>query len=161
MVRHALLLAQNVIIGITNPDAAQRRAHPTSAHRHLDAANPFSYAQRERLIEAALQCECIPQSRYRIVPFPLEEPERWHTLLEAGTPQLVRVFSDWEREKVRRFTAADYPVVVLEGNPSTRISGTDVRSQMARGDTQLGAVPPGARELLASWCTNRAGHEHA
>jgi nicotinamide mononucleotide adenylyltransferase len=153
MVRHALSVAQQVVIGITNPDGAPRTAHPGSAHRHLDAANPFTYAQREQLVDAALRVDGIARSRYRIVPFPLDEPALWPALLAPGTPQLVRVFSDWEREKVRRFAAAGYPPIVLQGDPARRLKATDLRESLQRGDTLLEAVPPGARELLAGWFT--------
>jgi cytidyltransferase-like protein len=153
MVRHALSLARQVVIGITNPEGAPRTAHPASAHRHLDGANPFTYAQREQLVDAALQADGIPRSRYEIVPFPLEDPASWPALLAQGTPQLVRVFSDWEREKVRRFAAAGYPPVVLQGDPARRLAAADLRERLARGETWLKAVPPGARELLAAWFT--------
>jgi nicotinamide-nucleotide adenylyltransferase len=160
MVRHALSLAQQVVVGITNPDGTRRNAHPSSAHRHLDAANPFSYAQRAALIESALAAEAVPPTRYRIIPFPLEEPDRWPVVLAPGTPQLVRVFSAWEREKVRRFEAAGYPIVVLEGDPTGRVAGTELRRQLAAGSSMLDAVPPGARELLASWYARKASASH-
>ena len=161
MVRYALSLARQVVIGITNPDGVPRTAHPASAHRHLEGANPFSYAQREQLVNAALQADGIPRVCYGIVPFPLEDPAAWPALLAPGTPQLVRVFSDWEREKVRRFAAAGYPPVMLQGEPSRRLVATDLRERLARGETSLQAVPPGARELLAAWFAHATGDASA
>lgn len=151
LVRHALGLAARVLIGITNPDGAARAAHPTSAHRHLADANPYSYAQREQLIDAALRADGIDAARVRIVAFPLDEPQRWPALLPPGTPQLVRIYSDWEREKARRFAAAGYPPRVLQGDPATRVTATEIRRRLAAGEPWQHWVPPGARELLAEW----------
>jgi cytidyltransferase-like protein len=151
LVRHALALAPRVVIGITNPDATERRAHPASAHRHLPDANPYSFEQRASLVAAALRAAGVGSGRFAIVPFPLEAPQRWSQLLPPGTVQLVRVFSDWEREKVRRFEAAGFPVVVLSGDTTGRLSATRVRAALAAGEPWQQWVPPGARELLASW----------
>jgi len=151
LVRYALARAERVVIGITNPDPATRQAHPASEHRHLPSANPFSYTQRRELIEVALLADGGERNRFDIVPFPLEEPAQWPSILPFGTPQLVRVFSDWEREKARRFEAAGYPVCVLQGNVACRISASDIRAAMAKREQWQHWVPPGARELLASW----------
>ena len=163
MVRHALAIATHVVIGITNPDGAPRAAHPANAHRHLDEANPYSYAQREQLVTAALQADGIAAARYRIVPFPLDAPAEWPAIVPPGTPQLVRVFTDWEREKVRRFAAAGYPPIVIEGDIATRLTATEVRRCLAAGEGAPDSVPPGARELLVAWtaATRAAGREGA
>lgn len=151
LLQHAFAQARHVVIGITNPEPAARTAHPASAHRHLAAANPWTYAERAALIDAALRCDGVKAARYTILPFPLDEPARWPALLPTGTPQLVRVFSDWEREKVRRFASAGYPPRVLEGNAATRLSASDIRSAMQNAEPWQQWVPPGARELLARW----------
>jgi cytidyltransferase-like protein len=151
MVRHALTIGTHVLIGITNPDGAPRAAHPANAHRHLDEANPYSYVQRVELVAAALQADAIDAARYHIVPFPLDTPAEWPAILPPGTPQLVRVFTEWEREKVRRFAAAGYPPIVIEGDLETRLTATDVRRCLAAGEGAPDSVPPGARELLMAW----------
>ena len=160
MVRHALGLAERVLIGVTNPDEAQLVEHAASAHRHLASANPYSYQQRVQLIDAALQVEGIARERYDLVPFPLDAPERWPALVAPGTPQLVRVYSDWEREKVRRFTAAGYPPLVLEGKVARRLTATEIRRAMAAGEGVPASVPPGAQELLTLWHSAVAGGRH-
>lgn len=151
LVRLALERTSCVIVGVTNPEPEDRRAHPASAHRHLASANPFTYAQREQAIDAALRADGVARDRYRIVPFPLDEPARWPAVAPPGTPQFVRVYSDWEREKARRFEAAGYPPVVLEGDLDTRVSGTEIRRRMASGESWEAWVPPGAREAVTRW----------
>ena len=100
------------------------------------------------MITAALTTDGVSPARFRIEPFPLESPADWPSLLPLGTGQLVRVFSDWEREKVRRFDVAGYPAIVVEGNPLTRISGTEIRRRLASGEPWEQWVPSGARELV-------------
>ncbi len=148
MVHAALGLAQRVMIGVTNPDPTTLHRHATSAHRHLPDANPFTFEERAAMINAALTADGVPLDRVQIEPFPLESPERWPSLLPRGTRQLVRVFSDWEREKVQRFDGAGYPAIVLEGNSLTRISGTEIRRRLVSGEPWEQWVPPGARELV-------------
>ena len=151
MVRHALRLAERVVIGVTNPEDRPREQHPSSAHRHLAEANPLSFAQRRQLIEAALQADGIAVSQWEVIAFPLDGSEHWSSLIPPGTPQLVRVFSAWEREKVRRFAAAGYPPVILEGDAASRLSASAVRQALRDTRRVPVSVPPGARELLAGW----------
>lgn len=156
MALHGLALARRLIVGITNPDPARRVAHAASAHRHLAESNPLSFAQRSRLVEAALHAAGVAAGRFDIVAFPLDEPSAWARLLPAGTPQLVRVFSDWEREKARRFAAAGYPPIVLEGDPARRATATEIRRLIRCGEAWQDQVPAGARELLEEWLRDAA-----
>jgi hypothetical protein len=61
------------------------------------------------------------------------------------------VFSDWEREKVRRFAAAGFPPRVLQGDPERRVAATEIRRRIVAGEPWDAEVPAGARELLAAW----------
>lgn len=157
MVRFALHRASKVLIGITNPDEQHREQHPSSRHRHLAESNPLSLWQRRQLIEAALTQDGIAKSSWNIVAFPLEKSEQWPALVPRGTPQLVRVFSQWEREKVCRFEMAGYPTLVIEGDPATRLSASDVRTTLRNTHRVPTSVPPGARELLSCWLTENQG----
>jgi len=166
LVDFALARAPRVFIAITNPDRRSRVASPESAHRHLDSANPFSWLERLQMIEAALGAAEVARGRYVIVPFPIEAPATWTDYVPAGTTQLVRIYSDWEREKVRRLEAGGYPVIALGGDPGRRLSAGALRAAMARGDGGWSPqVPPGTREylwrlgrrVLAARCGDGAG----
>jgi cytidyltransferase-like protein len=148
---YALRLAERVIVGITNAEPGALRAHAASPHRHLTGANPYSFEQRRQMILAALTAAGIDAKRVDIRPFPLEDSTLWPEIAPPGTPQLVRVFSDWEREKVRRFTAAGYPPLVLTGNAAQRISGSAIRAAMQSNAPWQQWVPAGARECLLAW----------
>ena len=49
----ALREADHLIVAVTNPDHTARHEESTSDHRHTDGANPFTYFQRLRLLQAA------------------------------------------------------------------------------------------------------------
>jgi cytidyltransferase-like protein len=145
----ALRDADHLIVAVTNPDRRARHAEPTSAHRHLPEANPFSYFERARLLRAALDGAGLG-SRSTIVPFDLTRPDCWPDYVPPAARQFVRVYSDWERDKAARLSAAGYPVTVIEGDPAGRITATGIRARLG-GDPGdwADAVPPAVVPLLA------------
>lgn len=145
---HALSIAERTLVCITNPDARSLQPLAASKHRHLAASNPFSYFERMRMITAALEAAGLAAERYDIVPFPLDASSVWPAYVPRGTPQLVRVYSEWEREKTRRLEAANYPVLMLEGNRQSRISASEIRAAMAAGEPWAHWVPQGTRDML-------------
>lgn len=148
LVMHGLKLADQVIIGITNPDRRSLKAVPSSSHRHRSSANPFTYLERQRIIHAALKGAAISPARYEVVPFPLDDPNVWRDYIPASTRQLVRVFSDWERDKAAALRDGGYEVVVLDGDPGHRISSSSVRAAMASGLPWQHWLPRGCAETL-------------
>lgn len=100
------------------------------------------------MIAAALSRERQFAGRFVIKPCDLDDPSTWSRVFPPGTMQLVRIFSDWEREKVRRFRAAGYAVCDLLGDASRRIAATDIRAAMSSGREWARLVPPGTREWL-------------
>ncbi len=148
LVEHAMTLADAVVIGITNPDERSRIADGTSAHRHTDAANPFSYFDRQRIICAALLGEDFAPDTFTIVPFPLDQPQVWGDYIPTHAVQLVRTFSPWEHRKVSLLEDGGYPVEVLEGDSATRIHATEVRRAITEGQPWEHWVPEGAAAVL-------------
>ena len=143
LLHHALAACEHVIVAITNPDRAARRAEPTSEHRHTDAANPFTYFERARLVAAAVT------ERITIVPFDLTRPEHWADYVPRSARQYIGVHSAWERDKAARLSAAGYTVELVERDPATRISASDVRASLRAGDDRWRAlVPPATVPLL-------------
>lgn len=145
---HALSIGDRLIVCITNPDDRSLQKVTSSAHRHLRSSNPFSYFERLQMIDTALRAAGVAADRYAIVPFPLEEPAEWFVYVPAGTSQIVRTYSDWERDKAGRLEAAGYPVILLEGNPQRRVSATAIRAAMSVTEPWSQWVPSGTREFL-------------
>jgi len=150
LVMHGLTLADRAIIGITNPDSRSFKAVATSAHRHQPSANPFTYLERLRIIDAAMQAAAVSTARYEVVPFPLHDPGVWADYIPYSIPQLVRAFSDWERDKSRALQRGGYSVELLEGDPQQKIAASDVRAAMATGQSWQHWLPKGAAAALES-----------
>lgn len=148
----ALARCDHLIIAITNPDSGARHKEPTSTHRHTPDANPFTYFERALLLRAALDADGIAD-RSTIVPFDLTRREHWPEYVPLGCMHVVRAFSDWERQKADWLQEAGYQVTVLDGDPQTKLSATDIRALLAEGDERWqdyvpAAVAPVLRELL-------------
>lgn len=143
----ALREADHLIVAVTNPDHTARHEESTSDHRHTDGANPFGYFERLRLLETALAGAGLA-GRASVVPFDLTRPQVWPEYVPLGARQFVRVYDAWEREKADRLAAAGYEVTVLDGDPGTRISASDIRTALASGGAWADRVPPGTVPLL-------------
>jgi len=150
LVMYGLTLADKVIVGITNPDNRSLKAVATNTHRHQPSANPFTYLERLRIIDAALRCAAVATDRYEVVPFPLDDSRVWADYIPYSTPQLVRVFSAWERDKAATLQRGGYVVELLQGDPEQKISASDVRAAMAVGQPWQHWLPSGAAEVVAS-----------
>jgi cytidyltransferase-like protein len=142
----ALRDADHLVVAVTNPDTGARLEEATSAHRHLPGANPFTYFERARLLHVALADRGWAR-RTTIVPFDLTRPRYWPEYVPLHAHHLVRAYSEWEREKAGRLAEAGYPVTVLDGDPATRISATDIRARF-RDDDWAELVPAAVVPLL-------------
>lgn len=149
--------ADHLVVAVTNPDSGARHAESTSAHRHLPRSNPFTFFERARMLRAALAGRG-PAEHATIVPFDLTHPQTWAEYVPLHARQLVRVYGDWEREKASRLAGAGYPVTVLDGDPATKLSATDVRAHLhgdpaGWADLVPAAVVPLLIEILATRAT--------
>ena len=143
----ALAAHDRLVVAVTNPDTGARHAESTSAHRHTDAANPFTYYERARLLAAALAGAGLAD-RATVVPFDLTRPAVWDEYVPRDAVHYVRAYSAWESDKAARLTGGGYRVVVLDGDPATKLDATDIRAHFA-DDTWRGLVPPATVPVLA------------
>jgi nicotinamide-nucleotide adenylyltransferase len=137
----ALHRCEHLVVAITNPDLGARHEESTSAHRHTDAANPFTYFERVQLLDAALT-EHGWGERTTIVPFDLTRPGHWAEYVPLRARHFVRAYSDWERQKAQWVGEAGYPVTVLDGDPARKLSATDIRRLLAGGTESWKAHVP-------------------
>ncbi len=144
----ALAQCEHLIIAVTNPDSGARHAEASSAHRHTAAANPFTYYERARLIDAAMNARGLSK-RYTLVPFDLVRTEVWTQYVPLSARHFVRAYGEWERDKAQRFEEAGYAVSLLEGDSSRRQSASTIRDSIRAGnDGWHQLVPAGTRALL-------------
>ncbi|MEZ5500105.1 MAG: hypothetical protein R3E77_11850 [Steroidobacteraceae bacterium] len=161
LLRIAFDNAERVIIGITNPEPGRAQMHPASSHRHQRHANPLTFEQRRLLVSTVLDSYGWAVDRYSIVAFPLEDPSKWSMLIPITATQLVRVFSDWERDKARSFAALGYSTWVIQGDPDNRISASNVRRLMRQNGHWRQYVHPAAYALLLEWQSAMLAHQES
>lgn len=138
----------HLIVGITNPDPSLIIQEPSDPERHLPAANFFTFFERQRMVRAALAEAGCDAHQVSVVPFPIHHPERWRFYCPPGTTQFVRIFSAWGREKVERFQAMGWPVVVLDEGEKKQVSGTEVRRRLVMGQGWEELVPVAVARIL-------------
>ncbi len=143
----ALRECDHLVVALTNPHTEARHEEGSSAHRHTASANPFTYYERVRLIEAAVQ-ERGWSERITLVPFDLTRRELWPQFVPLSARQYVRAYGEWEREKARWFEQAGYAVTLLDGDPASRVSAGDVRARMRAGDCSWQPLVPAATAPL-------------
>jgi len=134
-------------VGITNPDPSRVKPEPADPLRHLPESNPYTYAERLRMVKAAAADADL---EVHVIPFPVNEPELWHAYAPEGVTQFIRHFSEWGGTKIERFRAAGYEVVVLDQGVEKEISGADVRAAMREGGDWRALVPPGVARVIES-----------
>jgi cytidyltransferase-like protein len=146
--RLALDRCETLIIGITNPDPFQIAQEATSDHRHLEASNPYTFFQRQRMIRAVLLDAGVLLERVIFIPFPVNLPDRWRYYVPSDAMQFVRVFSDWEQTKVDRLRKAGYQVEVLTPGAEKAIEATEVRRRFTGSEDWRELVPAGAARVI-------------
>jgi cytidyltransferase-like protein len=143
--RGAAARSDEIWVGITNPDPARVKPEASDPARHLPESNPYTYAERLLMVEAAAADIGID---VHVIPFPVNEPELWGAYVPPGVTQYVRLFSEWGGTKLERLREAGYEVVVLDEGAEKEISGTDVRQALRAGGNWESLVPPGVAEVL-------------
>jgi len=137
----ALAECEHLIIAVTNPDSTARREEQSSAHRHTASANPFTYFERARLLATAAGQRGW-RGRVTVVPFDLTRLDLCSQYVPLTARQFVRAYTDWEREKARWLEQAGYTVALLDGDPSARISASEIRAGIRAKDVRWHSLVP-------------------
>ena len=146
--RGAAQRADEVLVGITNPDPTRIRPEPSDPLRHLPESNPWSYAERLLMVKAAATDLGLDLARLHVIPFPVNEPELWPAYVPDGVTQYLRLFSEWGGTKLDRMREAGYEVVVLDEGVDKEISGAEVRESLRAGGDWESLVSPGVARVI-------------
>jgi nicotinamide-nucleotide adenylyltransferase len=132
-------------VGITNPDPSHVKPEPSDPLRHLPESNPYTYAERLLMVTAVAENVDVD---VHVIPFPVNQPELWHSYVPPNVTQYVRHFSDWGSTKIERFRCAGYDVVILDEGAEKEISGVDVRTAMRELRDWQSLVPPAVARVI-------------
>ena len=145
---------RRLAVGVTNPDGFPTRPEPSDPARHLPESNPFSYAERRRMVEAVAAAAGL--RAVEVFPFPITEPGLWDDHVPAGAVQFVRVLSPWGTSKLARFEERGFETVVLDAPGGKSVSGVQVRAAMREGGDWRALVPPAVAAVIDSLPADRA-----
>lgn len=143
-------VCDQLLVGISNADPTWIRFEANSAHRHQAAANPFTYYERQRMIRAALVEAGIDDGRLTFTPFPIHDLRLLPSYVPVHAVHVIRIFSEWEREKAERLRAHGWRVVELHPGAVKTISGSEVRRRLYEGGDWTALVPPAVAAVIAS-----------
>ena len=139
---------RRLVVGITNPDPARVRAEAASPHRHEPGSNPFTFFERAVMVRDVLLAEGLRSREFVVVPFPINAPELCRYYVPAGAVHFVRVYSDWEREKVRRLRDHGFTVEVIDPGKEKEVSGAEVRRLLRSGLPWEHLVPDSTANIV-------------
>ena len=100
------------------------------------------------MIHAALVEAGAELKHVSLVPFPIHHPERWRYYCPQDAVQFMRLYSDWGREKARRFQDGGWVVELLDPGADKLVSGRAVRQRLQEGQGWEELVPVAVVEVL-------------
>jgi nicotinamide-nucleotide adenylyltransferase len=141
---------RHLVVGITNPDPTAIRAEAADPHRSEPSANPLSYYQRYRLVDAALGARGLGREDFSIVPFPIHDPGRYGHYVPLDALFFLTIYDAWGEEKLRRFRRLGLRTEVLwRRRPEEKgVTAAQVRCRIAAGEPWEELVPPAVARIM-------------
>ena len=136
---------RHLIVGITSPDRSVAPAEAADPNRGLDEANPCTYYERMKMVEAALLEVGVSREEFDIVPFPIGKPELIRYYIPDGTTIFVTILDQWGHCKTDRLRDFGYPVEVLWERNDKIISSSMIR-KCIREDRDWSEFVPSATD---------------
>jgi cytidyltransferase-like protein len=122
--------------------------------RNSAPANPLTFEQRSTLVRAALIEAGVKQSRFDIIPFPIETPTRLHEFVRPGMVCFTTELTPWNAEKIRLLRREGYEVRSLKVSPIDGVrvaTGSTIRSMIRAADVSWKKfVPEAVADLITS-----------
>lgn|SRR3990172_2046249 len=109
--------------------------------------NPFTFDERMRMVKESLMDAEVDLKRVNIVPFPLENPDKWYEYVPRGTAHFRIGVSDWDEGKIKAFQSAGLQVETLPIYEKD-ISAEDVRKRILENKNWKELVPKGTARVI-------------
>ena len=155
----ALKRVSILYIGITQ----YRKRHlvpvePADAvHRAQPQSNPLTFFERLQLIEQVLVSRDVSIERFRVIPFPIEEPLELPDFLPTSVPIFTTIYDSWNEQKIVTLRRAGYSVESLWQRETKEVTGSEIRRLMRENDDSWRKMVPeaGVRLLLEMHVADR------
>ena len=138
----------HLIVGITAPDPSVSPVEAEDSNRSEAAANPCTYYERFKMIEAVLLEQGLTREEFDIVPYPIGKPELIKYYVPAGAVHYVTILDPWGHRKNQRLRDMGYDVEVLWDDKPKGISSSMLRKLMAEGGQWSQYVPAATYKFI-------------
>lgn len=134
---------ERLVIGICNPDPDMSSFSVNNPHRSSIIANPLTYFERMEIIKQAMLDSGINQSKFDIVPFPINFPDKIKYYVPKDAIYFMTIYDAWSIEKKIKLEQLGYQVEVMwkRDNSQKLTSGSEVRNKIAKGEEWKYLVP--------------------
>ena len=109
--------------------------------------NPFTFGERMSMIKESLVDSGTDLRRINIIPFPLENPERWYEYIPKDTAHFRIGVSDWDESKIREFEMAGLKIITLPIHEK-QITAEDIRARMIMNQNWRELLPSGTIRVI-------------
>lgn len=109
--------------------------------------NPFTFEERMRMIKESLIDAKIDLKQVNIIPFPLENPEKWYEFVPKDTVHFRIGVSDWDEERIRAFEKSGLKIVTLPIYEKN-ITAEKIRERIIQNKNWKDFVPSGSAKII-------------
>jgi cytidyltransferase-like protein len=143
--REALTRCQHLLVGVTQYEISSLKwsGLDVARHRSEPSANPFTFAERHKIIEASLLENRVGLNQFSIVPFPIETPNLMSQYISTDVVIYTTIYDDWNRAKIKLLEKEGYKVEVLWERTHKAYEGKRLRELMM-------ATDPKWKEMVSS-----------
>lgn len=139
---------KHLIVGITSPDPSVSPVEKADVSRSSDVANPCTYYERMKMIEAALLEQGFRREEFDLVPYPIGRPELVKYYIPQNACHFITILDEWGDCKKERIKKWGYNVQVLWKKTEKGISSTMLRQCMVEGKPWKQYVPNATYEYI-------------
>lgn len=143
--------ADFLLVGLTQ--IMQPEAKPETTGRDSATSNPLTFLERSELVEAALLAADIRRDRFRITPFPIEQPHLLRQFIPQGSVCFTTPVNEWNDEKVKRLKEHGFQPELLDLSRPDNVrvtSGTEIRRLLRANDPSWARfVPAAVAEIIS------------
>lgn len=139
---------EHLIVGITSADPSASPAEKADANRGRKEANPCTYYERMKMVEAVLLEAGLPRESFDIVPFPIGVPENIRYYVPEEACVFVTILDAWGHTRRRRLENAGCRVCVLWERSTKGVSSSEIRRRICTGEDWSDLVPPATHRFL-------------
>ena len=141
---------RHLVVGITNPDPALTRDDEADPERSRPQANPLTFYERYRIIQACLLEAGVSPTDFSIAPLPINRPQLISHYVPREAVYFLTIYDHWGEKKLKLFRSLGLKTEVLWRRPAAQkgLTATQVRRLIAAGGEWESLVPPASVRLM-------------